>query len=221
MYKYYNFNNIHMSETRYVLLKSHYNEDQSIIEVGVDEVGRGSLAGPVTIAACIMPNNFSHPLVKDSKLLSEKQKEEAYKIVMANAIAWDVVHVNESIIEEMNILNATLHGMGKALEGVYAKKDFDFVLVDGDQFHGFEGKNFATIVGGDNKYTSIAAASIIAKVHRDNWMKECEEGKIYGWASNKGYGTKQHIDAIKEHGSCKYHRPSFISHIVTTTAELF
>jgi ribonuclease HII len=210
-----------MSETRYVLLKSHYNEDQSIVEVGVDEVGRGSLAGPVTIAACIMPNNFSHPLVKDSKLLSEKQKEEAYKIVMANAIAWDVVHVDESIIENMNILNATLHGMSKALEGVYAKKDFDFVLVDGDQFHGFEGKNFATIVGGDNKYTSIAAASIIAKVHRDNWMKECEEGKIYGWASNKGYGTKQHIDAIKEHGSCKYHRPSFISHIVTTTAELF
>lgn len=221
MYKYYNFNNIHMSETRYVLLKSHYNEDQSIIEVGVDEVGRGSLAGPVTIAACIMPNNFSHPLVKDSKLLSEKQKDEAYKIVMANAIAWDVVHVDESVIEDMNILNATLHGMGKALEGVHAKTDFDFVLVDGDQFHGFEGKNFVTIVGGDNKYTSIAAASIIAKVHRDNWMKECEEGKIYGWASNKGYGTKQHIDAIKEHGSCKYHRPSFISHIVTTTAELF
>lgn len=210
-----------MSETRYVLLKSHYNEDQSIVEVGVDEAGRGSLAGPVTIAACIMPNNFSHPLVKDSKLLSEKQKEEAYKIVMANAIAWDVVHVDQSIIEEMNILNATLHGMGKALEGVNAKIDFDFVLVDGDQFHGYNGKNFKTIVGGDNKYTSIAAASIIAKVHRDNWMKECEDGKIYGWASNKGYGTKQHIDAIKEHGSCKYHRPSFISHIVTTTVELF
>lgn len=210
-----------MSETRYVLLKSHYNKDQSIIEVGVDEAGRGSLAGPVTIAACIMPNHFSHPLVKDSKLLSEKQKEEAYKIVMTNAIAWEVVHVDESIIEDMNILNATLHGMGKALEGVNAKKDFDFVLVDGDQFHGYNGKNFKTIVGGDNKYTSIAAASIIAKVHRDNWMKECEEGKIYGWASNKGYGTKQHIDAIKEHGSCKYHRPSFISHIVTTTVELF
>lgn len=210
-----------MSETRYVLLKSHYNEDQSITEVGVDEVGRGSLAGPVTIAACIMPNNFSHPLVKDSKLLSEKQKEEAYKIVMSNAIAWDVIHVDESIIEEMNILNATLYGMGKALEGVQNKHDFDFALIDGDQFHGFKDKSFATIVGGDNKYTSIAAASIIAKVHRDNWMREHEDAKIYGWASNKGYGTKQHLAAIQEHGPSKSHRPSFISHLITKTAELF
>lgn len=210
-----------MSDTRYVLLKSHYNEDQSIIEVGVDEVGRGSLAGPVTIAACIMPPDFSHPLVKDSKLLSEKQKEEAYKIVMSKAIAWEVVHVDEDIIENMNILNATLYGMGKALEGVYIKHDFDFALIDGDQFHGFKDKSFATIVGGDNKYTSIAAASIIAKVHRDNWMREHEDAKIYGWASNKGYGTKQHLAAIQEYGPSKNHRPSFISHLVTKTEELF
>jgi ribonuclease HII len=221
VYNYYNFNNIHMSDTRYVTLKSHYNEDQSIIEVGVDEAGRGSLAGPVTVAACIMPVNFSHPLVKDSKLLSEKQKEEAYKIVMANAIAWYCVHVDAKLIEEQNILKATLHGMMLALSGVEETTDFDFILVDGDQFHGYNGKNYVTIVGGDNKYTSIAAASIIAKIKHDNWMRECEEGKIYGWASNKGYGTKQHLDAIKEHGPSEHHRTSFISHIVTKTVELF
>jgi ribonuclease HII len=210
-----------MSDTRYVLLKSHYNEDQSIVEVGVDEVGRGSLAGPVTVAACIMPSNFSHPLVKDSKLLSEKQKEEAYKIVMSNAIAWYCVHVDSDLIEEQNILKATLHGMMLALSGVEETTNFDFILVDGDQFHGYNGKNFVTVVGGDNKYTSIAAASIIAKVKRDNLMKEHEDAKIYGWASNKGYGTKQHLNAIKEHGPSRIHRPSFISHITTKTEELF
>ncbi len=210
-----------MSDTRYVLLKSHYNEDQSIIEVGVDEVGRGSLAGPVTVAACIMPSNFSHPLVKDSKLLSEKQKEEAYRIVMDNAIAWYCVHVDNDLIEEQNILKATLHGMMLALSGIEETHNFDFILVDGDQFHGYNGKNFVTVVGGDNKYTSIAAASIIAKVKRDNWIKEHEDAKIYGWASNKGYGTKQHLDAIREHGPSKIHRTSFISHLITKTEELF
>lgn len=210
-----------MSDTRYVLLKSHYNEDHSVVEVGVDEVGRGSLAGPVTVAACIMPSNFSHPLVKDSKLLSEKQKEEAYKIVMNNAIAWHCVHVDSDLIEEQNILKATLHGMMLALSGVEETTNFDFILVDGDQFHGYNGKNFVTVVGGDNKYTSIAAASIIAKVKRDNLMKEHEDAKIYGWASNKGYGTKQHLNAIREHGPSRIHRPSFISHITTKTEELF
>lgn len=208
-------------ETRHILLKSHYNQDHSIIEVGVDEAGRGALAGPVTVAACIMPADFQHPLVKDSKILSEKQKEEAYKIVMENAIAWHCVHVDAKLIEEQNILKATMHGMLLSLSGVEESTAFDFVLVDGDQFHGYGGKNFATIVGGDNKYTSIAAASIIAKVQRDNWMREAEEGKKYGWPSNKGYGTAAHITAIREHGPCEEHRASFISHIVTTTAELF
>lgn len=208
-------------EARQILLKPHYNQDTSIIEVGVDEAGRGALAGPVTIAACIMPADFQHYLIKDSKILSEKQKEEAYKIVMENAIAWYCVHVDAELIEQQNILKATLHGMMLALSGVEESCKFDFILVDGDQFHGYNGKNFVTIVGGDNKYTSIAAASIIAKVQRDNWMRDCEEGKKYGWPSNKGYGTKQHITAIQEHGPCKEHRTSFISHITTKTAELF
>lgn len=210
-----------MDQTRHILLKSHYNQDSSIIEVGVDEAGRGALAGPVTVAACIMPSDFQHPLVKDSKILSEKQKEEAYRIVMENAIAWHCVHVDADVIEEQNILKATLHGMMLALSGVEEKQDFDFILVDGDQFHGYNGKNFVTVVGGDNKYTSIAAASIIAKVQRDNWMRENEEGRKYGWPSNKGYGTAQHIKAIQDHGPNEQHRTSFISHIITKTAELF
>jgi ribonuclease HII len=210
-----------MDQARHILLKSHYNQDTSIIEVGVDEAGRGALAGPVTVAACIMPADFQHPLVKDSKILSEKQKETAYQIVMANAVAWHCVHVDAAIIEEQNILKATLHGMMLSLSGVEEQADFDFILVDGDQFHGYNGKNFVTVVGGDNKYTSIAAASIIAKVHRDNWMRENEEGKRYGWPSNKGYGTAQHVKAIQEHGPTEQHRMSFISHLVTKTAELF
>ncbi len=210
-----------MDQTRHILLKSHYNQDTSIVEVGVDEAGRGALAGPVTVAACIMPADFQHPLVKDSKILSEKQKEEAYRIVMENAIAWHCVHVDAELIEQQNILKATLHGMMMSLSGVEAQHDFDFILVDGDQFHGYNGKNFVTVVGGDNKYTSIAAASIIAKVQRDNWMRENEEGRKYGWPSNKGYGTAQHIKAIQDHGPNEQHRMSFISHIITKTAELF
>lgn len=210
-----------MDQARHILLKSNYNQDTSIVEVGVDEAGRGALAGPVTVAACIMPVGFQHPLVKDSKILSEKQKELAYKVVMENAIAWHCVHVDADLIEEQNILKATMHGMMLALEGVEKKVEFDFMLIDGDQFHGYNGKNFAAIVGGDNKYTSIAAASIIAKVQRDNWMRENEDGRKYGWPSNKGYGTAQHIKAIQEHGPDQQHRMSFISHIITKTAELF
>lgn len=208
-------------EARHILLKTHYNSDSNIVEVGVDEVGRGALAGPVTVAACIMPRDFQHPLIKDSKTLSEKQKEEAYKIIMDNAIAWSCVHGNPALIEQQNILKATLHCMMLALTEVEKSHPFDFILVDGDQFHGFKEKNFATIVGGDNKYTSIAAASIIAKVKRDNYMKEIESGKKYGWPSNKGYGTAQHIKAIQEHGPDSQHRTSFISHLITKTAELF
>lgn len=207
-----------------ILLKSQYNTDSSVIEVGVDEAGRGALAGPVTVAACIMPKDFQHPLVKDSKLLSESQKKQAHAIVLENAIAWSVVNIGVEHIEQMNILKATLYGMNQALLNVQEEVDFDFILVDGDQFHGYKDKSYATIVGGDNKYTSIAAASILAKVARDNYMKSLNEddnNKVYGWASNKGYGTKQHITAIQETGTSIEHRPSFISHLITKTESLF
>jgi ribonuclease HII len=209
-------------ETRQILLKSSYSGDISIIEIGLDEAGRGALAGPVTVAACIMPFGFENPLIKDSKLLNEQQRKDARKIVEENAIAYHIEHVYPNEIESTNILKATLIGMQRCLEGVQQNCLFDFILVDGDQFHGFEGIPFETIVGGDNKYISIAAASILAKTERDAMMKDLDIKKPgYGWNSNKGYGTKQHIDAIKSIGPCEAHRPSFISHLLTETNSLF
>tara|TARA_B110000971_G_scaffold221610_1_gene269478 strand:- start:1529 stop:2164 length:636 start_codon:yes stop_codon:yes gene_type:complete len=210
-------------EAKYISLKGNFNDDRNIIEVGIDEAGRGALAGPVTVAACVMPYGFSHPLIKDSKLLNEAQRKEAREIVIDNAISYTVQHCFPEEIESTNILRATLNGMHKCLDQLEKNKDnFNFILVDGDQFHGFNGIPFETIVGGDNKYTSIAAASILAKTERDMLMKEMDEKTPgYGWNSNKGYGTKQHISAIKEIGPSDHHRNSFISHILTTTSSLF
>lgn len=207
---------------RKILLKSSLHENTSIIEVGVDEAGRGALAGPVTVAACIMPPGFQHELVKDSKLLSEPQRAEARRIVLDNAIAYHVEHISVDQIESTNILKATLIGMEKCLNEVHKKVNFDFILVDGDQFHGFHGIPFETIVGGDNLYVSIAAASILAKTERDRLMKTLsEEYMPYGWGSNKGYGTAQHRSAIESLGATPHHRKSFISHMLTKTAKLF
>ena len=209
-------------EAKYIQLKSNYNNSEEIIEVGLDEAGRGALAGPVTVAACIMPHDFQHPLVKDSKLLNEKQRKEAREIVLDNAIAYHVEHIYPAEIESTNILRATLRGMNQCLIEVKNNNNFDFILVDGDQFHGFEGIPFETVIGGDNKYTSIAAASILAKTERDLMMKQLDvETPGYGWNSNKGYGTKQHITAIKEIGPTEVHRESFISHLLTETGTLF
>jgi ribonuclease HII len=209
--------------SKQILLKESFNDNPDIIEIGIDEAGRGALAGPVAVGACIMPIGFNHPLIKDSKLLSEPERQEAVKIIKENAIAWHVTLVSEDQIESTNILRATLQGMNDCLQHInYTGQEFNFILVDGDQFHGYNGLPFETIVGGDNKYTSIAAASIIAKTTRDNYMKEI--GALYpeyGWGSNKGYGTKQHINAIKELGKTTHHRYSFISHLLTTTGQLF
>ncbi|MDA9263049.1 ribonuclease HII [bacterium] len=208
-----------------ILLKHSHSGKDSVIEVGVDEAGRGALAGPVTVAACIMPFGFQHELIKDSKLLSEPQRAEARRLVVDNALAYAVVHIPVEIIESTNILKATLTGMHQALEQVYTQKEFDFLLIDGDQFHGFNGIPFETVVGGDNTYVSIAAASILAKTERDLLMKRLSKenpgNEVYGWGSNKGYGTKQHRDAILESGASDQHRESFISHMLTTTSTLF
>lgn len=205
-----------------ILLKSQFNEGTQTIEVGVDEAGRGALAGPVTVAACIMPLGFQHELVRDSKLLNEGERQEARRLVLDNALAWHVEHVTSEEIEQTNILKATMHGMQICLQHVYEKMPFEFMLIDGDQFHGWGGLPFETIIGGDNKYISIAAASILAKTERDNLMRGLsEEFPQYGWGSNKGYGTKQHRDAIQESGASPYHRASFISHMLTTTSTLF
>ena len=207
---------------RKILLKSSLNEDTSIIEVGVDEAGRGALAGPVTVAACIMPAGFQHELIKDSKILNEGQRAEARQLVLDNALAYHVEHIPVEQIESTNILKATLSGMEKCLREVQKKVSFDFVIVDGDQFHGFDGVPFQTVVGGDNLYVPIAAASILAKTSRDNLMKELSKDYMqYGWGSNKGYGTAQHRKAIQEGGATKHHRNSFISHMLTKTSTLF
>lgn len=205
-----------------ILLKHSHSGNANIIEIGLDEAGRGALAGPVTVAACIMPFGFQHELVKDSKLLSEPQRVDARRMVLENALAWSVVHIPVEEIESTNILKATLNGMKKCLDEVSKNHKFDFILVDGDQFHGYEGVPFETIVGGDNTYVSIAAASILAKTERDLLMKDLStKHPEYGWGSNKGYGTKQHRDAIVNEGTTPHHRYSFISHMLTKTTTLF
>ena len=207
-----------------ILLKASHTNDLNITEVGIDEAGRGALAGPVTVAACIMPHGFQHELIKDSKLLSEGQKVEARRLVLDNAIAYSIVHIPVEEIESTNILKATLNGMKQCLDKIAEENEFQFILVDGDQFHGWNGVPFETVVGGDNTYVSIAAASILAKTERDNYMRELsqkEEYLAYGWGSNKGYGTKQHRDAIVSEGATTEHRHSFISHMLTKTTTLF
>ena len=207
-----------------ILLKASHTGDLNIIEVGLDEAGRGALAGPVTVAACIMPHGFQHELIKDSKLLSEGQKVEARRLVLDNAVAYSIVHIPVEEIESTNILKATLNGMRQCLDKIAEENEFQFILVDGDQFHGYNGIPFETVVGGDNTYVSIAAASILAKTERDNYMRELsqkEEYLAYGWGSNKGYGTKQHRDAIVSEGATTEHRHSFISHMLTKTTTLF
>ena len=207
-----------------ILLKASHTNDLNITEVGIDEAGRGALAGPVTVAACIMPHGFQHELIKDSKLLSEGQKVEARRLVLDNALAYSIVHIPVEEIESTNILKATLNGMKQCLDKIAEENEFQFILVDGDQFHGYNGVPFETVVGGDNTYVSIAAASILAKTERDNYMRELsqkEEYLAYGWGSNKGYGTKQHRDAIVSEGATTEHRHSFISHMLTKTTTLF
>ena len=209
-----------MNEKKHIRLKTFLNEN--LIEVGLDEAGRGALAGPVVTSAVIMPKDFNHPLIKDSKLLNEKQRQEARELVLKHAIAHSTVAVGVDKIEEMNILRATMEGMKQCLHIIDDNNRFDFILVDGDQFKGFNGIPFQTITGGDNKYTSIAAASILAKTGRDLIMKKLNEGnEPYGWNSNKGYGTASHIKAIKELGPTKVHRKSFIQHMLTKTESLF
>ena len=170
-----------------------------------------------------MPYGFQHELIKDSKLLSEPQRVDARRMVLENAIAWSIVHISVEEIESTNILKATLNGMKKCLDEIREKSQaFDFILVDGDQFHGYDGVPFETVVGGDNIYGSIAAASILAKTERDLLMKKLSiDHPEYGWGSNKGYGTKQHRDAILEAGATPHHRHSFISHMLTKTSTLF
>lgn len=188
-----------------------------ILEAGVDEVGRGCLAGPVVASAVILPNNFDFDIVKDSKQLSENKRIEAVKIIKENALYWAVYSVNSKRVDEINILQATYEAMHGALNKMEVNSGIkvEHILVDGDKFNGYKGVLHTCVVKGDATYYSIAAASILAKVARDEYMKYLSSNTpVYDWANNKGYGSKKHRAAIVEHGVTEYHRMSFLGNIL-------
>lgn len=178
------------------------------LEAGSDEAGRGCLAGPVTAAAVILPTNIHLPLLNDSKKLSEKQRYALRPEIEKQALAFAVAHVYEHEIDEINILNASIKAMHLALQQLSKKPEF--IIVDGNRFKIFNDIPHECIVKGDGKYLNIAAASVLAKTYRDDFMRALDlEFPQYGWKKNKGYPTKKHRQAIKEYGITEYHRTSF------------
>lgn len=178
------------------------------IEAGLDEAGRGCLAGPVFAAAVILDPGFSHPLLNDSKQLSENARDELREIIEAEALAWAVAQVPPAEIDEINILWASVLAMHRAVEKLSIKPEL--LLVDGNRFKPYLGIPHTCIVKGDGKLAPIAAASILAKTHRDAYMKKLsEEHPEYGWERNKGYPTPEHRSAIIQYGQTIHHRKSF------------
>lgn len=179
-----------------------------VLEAGCDEAGRGCLCGPVSCAAVIFPPDFECPELNDSKKLTEKKRELLRPIIEKNALAWAVVMVDAEEIDAINILNASITGMQRALDKLTVRPQH--IIVDGNRFKPYSDIPYATIVKGDATYMSIAAASILAKTHRDELMdKLAEEYPQYSWAVNKGYPTKAHRDAIAKYGVTPLHRRSF------------
>ena len=177
-------------------------------EAGVDEAGRGSLAGPVTAAAVILGKNFKGKNLDDSKKLSQSKRLELKKLIEKNALAYSVAFVSSYEIDKNNILNSTFMAMHKSIEGLNIEPDF--ILVDGNLFKPYRDFKFKCIIKGDQKYQNIAAASILAKTYRDEYMSNLHiKFPEYNWIKNKGYGTKFHIDMIMKFGRTKYHRKSF------------
>ena len=178
------------------------------LEAGCDEAGRGPLAGPVYAAAVILPADFHHPLLNDSKQMSEKARDELRPIIEREAVAWAVEAVSAEEIDRLNILGASLEGMRRAVSRLAVRPDF--LLVDGNRWRPFDGYPYQTVVHGDATYASIAAASVLAKTWRDERMRELAlQYPEYGWEHNMGYPTPEHIAAIKAHGYCPEHRKSF------------
>lgn len=182
--------------------------DSKKIIVGCDEAGRGCLAGSVFAAAVILPNDFQNELINDSKLLSYEQRMKAREIIISSAIDYAIAECSPYEIDQMNILNASIFAMHKALKKLKTK--FDKIIVDGNRFRPFKEISHQCIVKGDGKYYSIAAASILAKTERDLYMiKIHNEFPQYQWNKNKGYPTREHRMAIEKYGISKYHRKSF------------
>ena len=179
-----------------------------LLEAGCDEAGRGCLAGPVFAAAVILPSDFHHPLLNDSKQLTERQRDLLRPIIEREAIAWAVEAISPERIDEINILSASIEGMNLAAARLDPRPEF--LAIDGNRFRSLFDIPFQCFVKGDGRFADIAAASILAKTHRDEFMyRIAEEYPMYGWKKNKGYPTREHRLAIREHGLTPHHRLTF------------
>lgn len=188
------------------MLKSYYQD--ILIEAGCDEAGRGCFAGPVFAAAVILPKDFYHPLLNDSKKLTEEERNELRPIIEQQALTYAVSFVDNDEIDTINILKASFKAMHLAIAQL--KQQPGLLLIDGNRFTAYPKIPHHCIIKGDGEYSSIAAASILAKTYRDEYMQQLhDEFPVYHWKNNKGYGTPFHRNAIAEHGLCKYHRKSF------------
>ena len=188
------------------MLKSFYQE--KLIEAGCDEAGRGCLAGPVYAAAVILPKSFSHPLLNDSKQVTEENRNELRLIIESEAIAFAVASIDNDEIDKINILKASFKAMHQALDKLKMKPQL--LLIDGNRFVPYKKTPNQCIIKGDGIYAAIAAASILAKTYRDEYMLQLhEEFPHYSWNNNKGYGTAAHRTAIAEYGQCRHHRKTF------------
>ncbi|WP_394655928.1 ribonuclease HII [Halosquirtibacter laminarini] len=182
--------------------------NDGLIEAGCDEAGRGCLAGPVFAASVILPIDFRHLDLNDSKKLSEKKREQLRPYIEEHAIAFGIGIVDEKEIDQINILNASILAMHRAVDNLVHKPEH--LIIDGNRFKPYQDVDHTTIIKGDGKYLSIAAASVLAKTYRDDYMnKIAQEYPEYGWDQNKGYPTKSHKAAIIKHGITPYHRQSF------------
>jgi ribonuclease HII len=185
-----------------------FNYSGFSLEVGTDEAGRGCLCGPVVAAAVILPKNFKHPFLNDSKQLSEKRREELRPFIEENAVAFGVSFVWQGEVDKINVLQASITGMHRSID--LLKIAPEFIIVDGNKFRDYKEVPHKTIVKGDAKFMSIAAASVLAKTYRDEYMKEIHANfPMYNWARNKGYPTKEHRNAIREFGITEHHRKTF------------
>jgi ribonuclease HII len=183
------------------------------IEAGCDEAGRGCLAGPVFAAAVIVPKNFRHPVLDDSKKLSPKQRFRIREEIISSAISWKVAYVDNNEVDNLNILRASIKAMHMAIDGLTKRPEF--LLIDGNRFFPFKNIKHKTIVKGDGIFFSIAAASVLAKTFRDEYMEKIHNDyPFYNWAKNKGYPTPEHRDAIFKYGISPYHRKTF--HLIDT-----
>ncbi len=188
------------------MLQSNYSGFK--LESGTDEAGRGCLSGPVVAAAVILPEDFYHPLLNDSKQLSEKNRNLLKPIIEEKALAFGVSFIYQEEVDEINVLQASITGMHRALDALRIQPEF--IIVDGNKFKKYKDIPHETIVKGDSKYLSIAAASVLAKTYRDEYMQKIhEEFTMYNWKKNKGYPTKEHREAIRKYGATVHHRKTF------------